>query len=79
MNAEPQDKKGYQDALQELMSARPWLGEHTIGRLTISAGHRIWTVTDGKHYRASGSNKTADAMRLGVAKAVNAYIRTHLR
>ena len=79
MNANPEDKEGYSSALKKLLAARPWLGTHTIGALTICVSHRMWTVRDGEGYFDSGRNNTADAMKAGVATAVNRYIRTCLQ
>ncbi|HMN07075.1 MAG TPA: hypothetical protein PKD45_15275 [Flavobacteriales bacterium] len=77
MNAEATTHKEYMDALDELAAAKPLLGTHTIGALTVTVYHRQWEVTDGRHFTERGSNSTAIGMRIGINRAVHTYLNLY--
>lgn len=79
MTAEANTKDEYLAAAFEFQAARPLVGHHTIGALTIEVGQRTWAVTDGAHFAAQGNARDPLALRGAVTRAVKKYVKLYCR
>lgn len=77
MIAQARTKEEYMEALDAFDEAKPIIGRHVIGDLTIDIGHRAWTVTDDQYYLKRGNARKAIRLRIGVKNAVREYVKLH--
>ena len=73
MNLPATTKHEYTHALDQLRG-EPILATHTIGKLTITANHRRWTLTDGTN-EFSGPVTKGPATREKIRTALNKWLK----